>query len=148
VIRSRALALSLALSAALAGNPARAQIGSSCTLSLSAPGTLTMAGTGTVLGSQESGGTAAVMLIVSSLGTHPTIVVTAPSVVGPPGWAGTPITYVSYSTLSGAVQPYTSAQSTKPVGLIDTVTLNARVLNTSGFRAGSYTVTTTVTCQL
>jgi len=65
-----------------------------------------------------------------------------------PGNSGTSVTSMAFSTLSGINSGYTSSGAVIQLGtLLDTVTINARVVNTQGFRSGTYQITSTVTCQ-
>ncbi|MFW2831366.1 hypothetical protein [Sphingomonas sp. ID0503] len=136
--------------AALAVAPsARAGLldGLTCTLSLGSTGTLAMSPTGTFIGSEAPGGGAATILVVASLAL-PHMLFSAPTVTGPSGWGDTPTTYLSLKAASGAGVPYTSgASAIRPGLLLDTITVNARVENSAGFKESSYTVTSTVMCQ-
>jgi hypothetical protein len=125
---------------------AHAGLGDSCTLTLSTTGTLKMSMQGNTLGSQETGGGAALMTVVA-VGTRPSLTFSAPQLSGP-GNSGTSVTSMAFSTLSGINSGYTSSGAVIQLGtLLDTVTINARVVNTQGFRSGTYQITSTVTCQ-
>lgn len=143
---SRSAAIPVLFLALVVGGPALAA-GSSCTLTLGTAGTITLVPQGNGMSTQASGGSAA-SIIVAAVLTRPTLIFSAPTVLGPTGWAGNPITAISFDTASGVHQAYTTAASSVQLGaLADTVTINAAVANSSGFKAGSYTVSTTVTCQ-
>ena len=121
----------------------------SCVLAVSTPGVLGTSSTGTRIGSEETGGGAAVMTVVAT-GATPTIQFAAPSLAtSPAGLAGTPTVSLRYTSLRGASQAYTSSASSYTLsgGLLDTVTANARADNSPGFAAGNYSITTVVTCQ-
>lgn len=118
-----------------------------CILTLTTPGVLGVDGEGTRLSSEDTGGVAAIMAVVST-GTAPSLNFSAPTLTGPNGWSGTPTVGLKLSSLSGATQAYTSGAFTTRLGqLLDTLTLNARATNSSGFASGSYTIASTVTCQ-
>lgn len=122
-----------------------------CTLGVPVAGTLGLAMDGLTVGSQEPGGTAASVTIVT-LGTNKVTVT-------PPVWVTTPGSYVpgaevrevAYSGLSGvgqADQTYTASSTsfnlvTNPVA---TMVVNARTRNSAGFIAGNYQMKVTVTC--
>lgn len=135
------------LFAALAiATPAQAQLLNGCTLTLTTNGSLAVSMQGSTLGSQEPNGSAAVMAVVA-LGLRPTLSFTTPQLSGP-GNAGTSVTSMAFSTLSGVNSGYTTGPAVVQLGaLIDTVTINAKVVNVLGFRSGSYAITSTVTCQ-
>lgn len=121
----------------------------SCILTVSTSGVLAMSTTGTEIGSEQTGGVAAVLGIVAT-GGAPTIKFTAPTMSDRPvTYVGTPTVSLKYSSTGGANQAYTSAASqytsTTPLG--DTVTLNAKAVDAAGFTAGSYRLQTTATCQ-
>ena len=151
-----AAAAALALAAPLA--PAQAQTAvqfdgtvlASCILAISTPGVLGVsASSGTEIGSEQTGGVAAVMTVTATAGA-PTISFTAPAMsVAPGGYSGTPTVSLRYTSPGGANQPYTSSASqyTSTNALSDTVTLNAKATDSSGFSAGSYRIQTTATCQ-
>ena len=156
---SRPLVAAAAFSALLAPLvPAQAQtivqfdgvVVESCVLSVSTPGVLGVsANSGTEIGSELPNGVAAVMSVVATAGT-PTISFTAPTLsVKPAAYSGTPTVAMKYTSLGGANQAYTSnaSQYTSTNPLTDTVTLNAKATDSSGFAAGSYRVQTTATCQ-
>lgn len=138
--------------------PARAQTNvtfdgtviASCVLSVTTPGVLGLGLlSGTEVGSEQAGGVAAVLQVTATAGT-PTISFTAPTLsVKPVEYTGTPTVSLKYTSLGGANQSYTSSSSqyTSSNALGDTITLNARAADSSGFPAGLYRVQTTATCQ-
>jgi hypothetical protein len=120
-----------------------------CILTVNTSGVLAMSTAGTELGSEQTGGVAAVLGVVST-GGAPTLLFTAPTMsIKPVTYAGTPALSLKYTSSGGANQAYTSAASqhtsTNPLG--DTVTLNAKAIDSTGFTAGSYRLQTTATCQ-
>lgn len=122
----------------------------SCILAISTPGVLGVStNSGTEIGSEQASGVAA-MLSVTATGGAPTISFTAPSMsVEPAAYAGTPTISLKYTSPGGANQAYTSSASqyTSSNVLGDTITLNAKATDSSGFPAGSYQIRTTATCQ-
>lgn len=121
----------------------------SCILTVSTSGLLAMSTTGTEIGSEQIGGGAAVLGIVATGGT-PTVLFTAPIMsIKPTTYVGTPTVSLKYTSTGGANQAHTTAASqytsTNPLG--DTVTLNAKAVDATGFTAGSYRLQTTATCQ-
>lgn len=116
----------------------------SCTLTVTTSGTMALSSDGTVLGSAQSGGSAAT-LSVSAAGSTPTLTFAAPSVASGASTSGA-TTEIAYTSLSGANQAYTSSQTSHTASLIDTFTVHGRVTRAAGFGSGTYTVTTLVTC--
>lgn len=119
-----------------------------CVLVASSGG-LAMSATGTELGSEQPTGSAAT-LTVTSTGGAPTLSFTAPTMsIKPAAHTSSPTVSLKYSSPGGAAQAYTSSTSqytsTNPLG--DTVTLNAKAVDSGGFVAGTYRVQTTATCQ-
>ncbi len=145
-----ALALALPVSAqAQTVVPFNGTVVASCILTVSTSGVLAMSTTGTELGSEQTGGIAAVLGVVATGGT-PTLLFTAPTMsIRPTAYVGTPTVSLKYTSTGGANQAYTTAASqytsTNPLG--DTVTLNAKAVDATGFTAGSYRLQTTATCQ-
>lgn len=118
-----------------------------CTLTVNASGTMKLTGDGTTMTSATPGGLSAGMLLVG-VNLVPELVFSAPVVVGPPGWSATPQVAIAVETLSGTRTGYNSvAFSVRPSAVLDTLSVNARVTNDAGFKAGSYSVSSTVTCQ-
>ena len=112
-------------------------------------GVLALSASGTVLGSEETGGAAAA-LTVTSTGGATTVSFTAPTLAAKPaGYAGSPTVSLKYSSGGGAAQAYTSSSSqyTSTNALSDVVTLNAKAADSNGFVAGTYRVATTATCS-
>ncbi len=122
----------------------------SCILSVSTSGSLGVnTSTGTEIGSELSGGAAAVLTVVST-GGRPTLTFSAPTMSQrPAAYAGSPIINLKYSSTGGGNQSYTTGQSsyTSTNALGDLVTLNMKADDSGGFAAGSYRLQTTVTCQ-
>ncbi|MFP5329658.1 MAG: hypothetical protein ACLGHC_05915 [Alphaproteobacteria bacterium] len=122
----------------------------SCVLSVGTPGVLGVsASSGTEIGSEQPGGVAAVLSVVATAGA-PTISFSAPTLSVKPGaYTGTPTVSLKYTSPGGASQAYTSSASqyTSTNALGDTVTLNAKAADSSGFPAGNYRIQTTATCQ-
>ena len=125
-----------------------ASLVNSCVLTIGTSGVMTAASSGTQISSENSGGTAATLTVVS-IGSAPTISFSAPSLtVSPASWSATPTVEIKYSSLGGANQAYTSgASSTSLAALTDSFTINGRVTSASGFAAGSYTLRTVATCS-
>jgi hypothetical protein len=118
-----------------------------CTLTLSASGKLVMSGDGMTLGSQIGNGTAASMAVVG-VNLTPKLTFSSLTIMGPTGWAGSPTAYLSVDSLSGQKIPYTTAPfSITPGILIDTLSINAKVVDPNGFKAGTYNGATTITCE-
>jgi hypothetical protein len=120
----------------------------SCTLTISIGGSLRLGTSGSILSSELSGASKAVLL-VSAVGAKPNLLLSAPVLTNSPtGYNNAPQVMMKYASLAGANQPYTSAATSyTATSLIDTITIDARVIDTQGFKAGTYTVGTTVTCQ-
>jgi hypothetical protein len=103
--------------------------------------------TGIVVNTSELTGLPAVLAVIST-GTRPTLNFTAPAITGPSGWTGTPTVSMAYTSLSGLNQAYTtSATQAQPAALLDTLTINAKSVNSTGYISGTYTIASTVTCQ-
>ena len=140
---------------AFAAVPARAadvnltaNLVNSCILSLGTTGVMTAAASGTQISSENSGGAAATLSIVS-IGSVPTINFSAPTLTASPaGWSASPTIEIRYSSLGGANQAYTSsASSASLVALTDSFTIHGRVTSATGFAAGGYTLRTVATCS-
>lgn len=121
----------------------------SCVLTPAA-GAVALNSAGTELGSEQNGGLASTMTVVATGGAA-TVTFAAPTMPTKPGaYSGTPTVSLKFSTASGASQAYTSAQSSytgSGITLNDTVTIDAKAVDSSGFPAGAYAVTTTATCS-
>lgn len=145
-------ALPLLLAPAAPGGAAEVRLTgnllSSCVLSLTTPGQLAAAAADpTVFGSEQAGGLAATMTVVA-IGASPTVAFTAPTVDAPGGFSPTAQAQIRYTSLGGSNQAYTSsASSSSTVRLLDTFTINARIVSTEGFQSGTYTVRTMATCE-
>lgn len=112
-----------------------------------APGTLGPEGDGVTLSSQGLGGAPATLAVVATGGV-PSLTFGAPTVSTPGSFSGSATPAISYSSSGGILQALTSSTSTKALnGLIDTVTIQGRIVSTGGFPSGSYGVRTVVTCQ-
>ncbi|RST31324.1 hypothetical protein HMF7854_11100 [Sphingomonas ginkgonis] len=151
----RIITLALPVTILLAAVPAQAAnvtftgvLTNSCTLSLTTPGILAPATSGTIFGSEQSGGTAAVMA-VAAVGVFPTITFNAPSVtLAPTNWTATHTDEIRYTSANGASQVYTSGSSSfRETGLLDTFTVHGRISSAEGFAGGSYALTSVVTCS-
>ena len=119
----------------------------SCVLNVSTPGVLGASTDGQTLSSELGTGTAAVLAVVA-VGAAPTLSFTAPTVTTPAAHTGTTTAAIRFQALGGATQAYTSSASSMTGGpLLDTVTINSRIQASGGFKSGTYTVKTTVTCQ-
>jgi hypothetical protein len=146
----RRSAILMLLPLALAAGPAQAGI---CTLLVLTPGTLALSPDGTRLGSTETGGIAATMT-VTSIGSS-TLTVGAPAVIQAPAGHATgsdlvEVAYVGAGLLAGANQSYTAAQTAVAVpNIVSAVvlTINNRITNMTGFKAGTYQTRTVVTCS-
>lgn len=118
-----------------------------CVLTITTPGTLGMAASGTGMSSEDTGGLPA-LLAVAATGSSPSISFSAPDLNGPSGSTANATKEISYSSPGGANQGYTSQASSYSMNrLIDTVTIKARATNMSGFGTGTYGITSTATCQ-
>lgn len=145
----KALPLLAMLCAALAAAPA-----SACALALGTPGTLALSTDGTRFGSGE-GGVPATFTVVNLLQPAATVTVAAPTLVTSPGGfnSGAAQLQVAYSGaggLSGVNQGYTSSQTSfgVPANLgLTVLTLNNRILSSSGFAPGTYQTRTVITCS-
>lgn len=122
----------------------------SCVLTVSTGGLLGVSSDGgRQIGSELTGGSAAVLAIVAT-GAAPTITVGAPTMsLKPAAYAGSPAVSVRYTSTGGANQAYTSSNSsyTSTNVLGDTLTINMKAVDNDGFVAGSYQLQTNVTCQ-
>lgn len=122
----------------------------SCVLTVGSNGTLgTSADGGTRIGSEESGGSAASLSIVAT-GGRPTITVGAPILSQKPSaYTGSPTVNIRYTSTGGGNQAYTAGSTsyTSSNVLGDSLTLNARAVDPTGFAAGAYRIQTQVTCQ-
>jgi hypothetical protein len=124
----------------------------SCSLGLSVPGTLALSVDGQRLGSEETGGLAATLTVLS-VGSN-TITVEAPTrTAAPVGYNATgetiEVAYTGQGGLSAVSEPYSAAGSDFPIATLPLTNLifNARINNANGFDAGTYGVRTVVTCS-
>lgn len=123
-----------------------------CTLSASTNGTLGLNyTTGTTLGSEEAGGAAGSVTILSIGAT--TLTVGAPSRTNQPGGyvstgEAVEVRYQGATGLSSVTQAYTASQTTRSLGTIaaSVLTIHNRITNPNGFPDGSYSTRTIVTC--
>lgn len=120
----------------------------SCVLSLGSSGTMTVSSSGTVLSSENSGGSQASLTLVA-IGTSPTISFAAPSLTASPaGWSASPTVEVKYTSTGGANQAYTASNSSAALsGLTDSFAIHGRVTSSAGFAAGAYNLRTVATCS-
>jgi hypothetical protein len=141
------VALTVPAPASAADVTLRGSLLSSCLLTLSTEGKLVASSDPTVIGSEESGGNAALLAVVA-VGATPTVNFSAPTIDGPAGLDSGAQAQIRYTSLGGSNQSYTSsASSSSQVRLLDTFTINARIVSPNGFAAGNYVVRTTTTCQ-
>lgn len=118
-----------------------------CVLTLTTPGVLASSTDGKRLGSDETGGVAATVNIVAT-GTNPTINFTAPSLSAPNGAAGGMTKAIAYTSPGGANQAFTSGASSYAMNrLLDVITVHGHVDSASGFASGTYSLSSTATCQ-
>lgn len=143
-----ALVVPIAAPAQAADVNLTANLVNSCVLSLGPAGVMTASSGGTQISSQESGGSAASLSIVA-IGSAPTMSFSAPSLTSSPaGWSASPTVEISYTSLGGANQAFTSGASTATPGtLTDSFTIHGRVTSAAGFAAGSYNLRTVATCS-
>ncbi len=123
-----------------------------CTLSASTNGTLGLNyTTGTTLGSEEAGGSAGSVTILSIGAT--TLTVGAPTRTNQPGGyvstgEAVEVRYQGATGLSSVTQAYTASQTTRSLGTIaaSVLTIHNRITNPNGFPDGAYATRTVVTC--
>jgi hypothetical protein len=130
--------------------PFNGTVAASCILTVGISGVLGVSTeSGTEIGSELPGGTSALLNVVATAG-RPTISFTAPTVSQKPAaYIGTPTVSLKYTSPGGANQSYTTgaSQYTSTNPLADTITLNAKAVDSTGFAAGAYRLQTTATCQ-
>jgi hypothetical protein len=121
-------------------------------LGLTVPGTLALSVNGQRLGSEETGGTAATLTVLS-IGSN-TVTVGAPTrTASPAGYNATgetiEVAYTGQGALSAVSEPYGTASTDFDVTTapLTNVIFNARINNANGFEAGTYGVRTVVTCS-
>ena len=146
------IALGMASGAAAEDVDFSGTVGTGCTLAVSNNGTLALSTDGQTLGSEETGGTPAVITVLS-LGAN-TLTVNAPSVItSPVGYDNSgetvQVAYVGASGLSAVNQAYTDQTTNQALSVIplSALTINARIQNAASFAGGAYTVRTVVTCS-
>lgn len=116
-----------------------------CVLTISTPGLLSVESSGMELATAHTGGVAASLSIVAT-GTNPTITFSTPTLTGPSSSGAT--TQLSYASPGGASRGYDGSGYVYAMNrLLDTVTINGRASNPSGFRSGVYSITSTATCS-
>lgn len=123
-------------------------VANSCILTLTSQGALRTSSSGTIVGSEQPGGSPAILSLVAS-GLSPTITFGAPALVtSPGGMLESPTVEIRYTSNGGANQAYTSgASSHQPMGLLETYSIDGKLTSSKGFAAGTYTMRTLVTCQ-
>ena len=115
-----------------------------CVLTVTTPGVVTTSPTGTELSTTETGGSPATLTVVAT-GTNPTITFSSVGITGPS--AGSSTAELAYTSAGGANSGYGSSGYVYSVNqLLDTVTINGRATNSSGFQSGAYSLTSTATC--
>jgi hypothetical protein len=119
----------------------------SCLLGIGTNGTLNPKAGGTELNSEAGTGISGSLTVVA-IGAIPKITFSAPQLSAPAGDTGS-AAQIKYTSLSGANQAYTAAQSSYTSGalLLDNYSVDAKVTNATGFVSGTYQVSTTATCQ-
>lgn len=145
----KALPLLAAFCAALAAGQA-----SACTLALGTNGTLALSSDGTRFGSGE-GGVAATFTVLNLLSPAATVTVSPPTLVTSPsgfnaGSAQLQVAYSGAGLLSSVSQGYTSSQTGFAVAAnlaLTTLTVNNRIVSSSGFASGTYQTRTVITCS-
>ena len=122
-----------------------------CTLSITNGGAMTLSPSATILGSEESGGVAAALLIASTGAA--TVQVSAPTLIENPSVYNdtsdvVETRYTGAGALNGVVQNYTDTTTSFSFGIIplSALSMNARITNLNAFAEGTYRVRTVVTC--
>jgi hypothetical protein len=122
-------------------------VSNTCTLAVPTPGIMTLSGSGTILGSDQTLGVPAIVTVLSLGGN--TVTLSAPALTGsPPAYTpGSETVQMSYSGL--ASHAYTSAQQSFSLGILPLTSLiiNMQVINAGGFAQGTYTAKTVLTCS-
>lgn len=123
-----------------------------CTLALASPGTLALSVDGTKFGSEETGGVAASLTILS-VGSN-TVTFGAPTRTSAPGGYNATgetieVSYVGLGGLSLINHAYGTTSSNFGVSSLPltTVLVNSRINNANGFAPGTYSTRTVVTCS-
>jgi hypothetical protein len=118
-----------------------------CVINITTPGVLGLATSGTTLSSEEIGGANALLAVVAT-GSAPQLQFSQPQLTGPAASLSGATQMMAYTSPGGAAQIYTSSASTYTMTrLIDAFTVKAKAANVSGFASGTYSVSSTVTCQ-
>ncbi|MXO50296.1 hypothetical protein GRI42_03145 [Erythrobacter gaetbuli] len=151
-MRKRTLGLAAAASGAVLAAPIAAEpvafdasLLATCSLIVS-DGALAPNTDYTSLSSENSGGAAATVT-VTALGSDPTLSFGAPTITSTNDVSGIS-PQIRYTSLDGASQAYTSAQSTSTSSdLADVYTVHAKAEDPGGFAAGDYSIVTVVTCS-
>lgn len=122
-------------------------ITNSCILT-PASGVLALSASGLILGSEQTGGSAATLTVLA-IGNVPSISFAAPTLTSAPvTYTTSPTVQIKYTSANGgANQAYTSSTSSGASTRSDVFTVNGKVTDNSGFEAGNYTMTTVATCQ-
>ena len=116
-----------------------------CVLTLSTPGTLGAAATGTTLATTEPGGIPALLTVVAT-GSSPTITFSPPAINGPSA-SGAQAEF-AYSSPGGANRAFSGSSYVYVMNrLLDAVTIDGRATNAQGFSGGLYTLSATATCS-
>lgn len=138
--------------AALAIMPAASHGQSSCTLALGTSGTLGLSADGTILGSEEGGGSSGTITIIS-VGSNVVDVASPVRIAAPPAYEATfeqvEVAYSGLNLLAGISQDYTPAATSFAIGTIalSVLEIDNRIVNPAGFAAGSYATRTVITCN-
>lgn len=118
-----------------------------CVLTVTTPGVLAPASSGTSLSSEETGGANANLTVVAT-GTQPTITFSAPDLSGPAASSAGATKQIAFTSAGGANQGYVSNLTSYVLSrLTDTFVVKGRVANPDGFVSGAYLLSSTVTCQ-
>lgn len=125
-------------------------LNSSCALSVSTAGTLALSADGTILGSEQTGGTSAVLTIVA-VGSNQITVGTPTLTDSPAGYTSSgqriEYSYAGLNGLSGVTSGgFTSTSKQFNATILSTLKVDNHIVNTTGFATGHYATTTVVTC--
>lgn len=153
-------ATAFAFTAAIAAAPASAEnidfsatLANVCTLSVPTAGTLALSANGQTLGSEETGGIAATVSVLSIGASQLDFSAPTRTSAAPTGYNESSetveLSYLGAGGLSVANQAYTSGSSQVTLSTIplSELVLNARILNPNSFADGNYTVRTVMTCS-
>lgn len=143
--------LNAALLALLLLGPAPAM---ACTIGIGTPGLLGLSADGRALGSANGLGAVILISDLNLLGGPSTITLSntrldsAPAGAPPPdSFSGTYTARWLLNSSSGPLAPSASFQVTPVLGLVVTIDLNVAAHSAAGFRQGSYSLKTSVTCS-